>query len=78
MHMMSIFCLATDGVSSGCWFIVFKVLALKVTLLTMFFAFKFGLGSVTDFWTLGLELQLQLKVELTTLVESDPKSSFSI
>ena len=35
MHIMSIFCLAADAVSSGSWFIVFNVLKSKAAMLTV-------------------------------------------
>ena len=35
-HMMSILCLASDAVSFGNWFIVFKVLTLNIAMLVVF------------------------------------------
>ena len=47
---MSILCSTVNTVSSGSWFIVFKVLTLKVTMLKMILHLsKFGLDSVADF-----------------------------
>ena len=61
MHMMSLFLLAADAVTSGSWFIVFHVLVLKIAMLTVILPLsKFGLGSeVVFFQTLGPELHSQ-------------------
>ena len=68
---MSIFFSATDAESSSSWFIVFSVLALKLTRLSLFSPQnKFGLGSLTDFSsTRARELRLQQKVALAGLSE---------
>ena len=54
MHVMSILGSTADAVSLGSWFIVFKVLTLKVAMLTIFLHLsKLGLGFVADFSNVG-------------------------
>ena len=51
MHMISLFLSAADTVSSGCWFIIFNVLTLKVAMLKALLPLsKFGLCFVADFF----------------------------
>ena len=69
MHTVSILCSAADAVSSGSWFILFKVLISSVTMHTVLlhlnnFSLGLGLGFVVDFRTLGSGFQPQRKAPL--------------
>ena len=53
-HMISLLCLVTDATSSDSWFIIFKILMLNITVLTILlhlrkFCLFLGLGCVSDY-----------------------------
>ena len=67
---MSVFYKVSHAVSSGHWFIVFKILTLKVAVLTTIFLHrsKLGLDSVADLLNTGVRSSTSAERALCLLV----------